>query len=115
MRTLPNDIINLIFSYVSSPTNLIMKDYIDSNINEYNDYVLFNDRLEMNNYTKSFGCYKLSIKTKNLNIFNKYDIVVYHLKNIIVKRYYESFGGHIISFKHKHPRMIGNTLNEKFE
>ena len=114
MSILPNEILNIIFSYMSSPTNKIIKDYIKVNIDNYNEYASFSIRTDMSEYIKSFGGYKLSIKNKSPNLFNKYDIVVHHIKDIITRRFFQSFGNDTIIFKHKHPKMIGNSLIDKY-
>ena len=114
MSILPNEILNIICSYLSSPTNKIMKDYINENIDNYNEYVSFNIRTNFREYIKSFGGYKLSIKSKSPNLFNKYDVVVHHIKDIITRRFFQSFGSDYIIFKHKHPKMIGNILIDKY-
>ena len=110
MSILLNEILNLIFSYLSSPTAPLMNRYITN----YAKHLSITSKFIYNLPPSSFYYYTFwNIITpvvrnkKTKTIFFKYDKVIEHLERIILdNRLLLINRNHIIS--EKHPRMIHN-------
>jgi hypothetical protein len=69
MNNLPPEIIDLIFSYMSAPTNKIMKDFINTQIKQYTTDIIINND---SGREMLFGYYLLKVHQRQKEPNNKF-------------------------------------------